>query len=646
MTKKAQLQRLIFTLLFFLLIAVLVGIVAYDMRFSIQSSLQTRSLDPITAQISHYREASLIKACLILSLLQAVLVVFLAPAEWIQVIGAICLGRTAAFFACLVGVCLGSFLLYLALQRIGPLILSLISSKKGLKAPLDIDPKRLVFSIAFLYFVPGIPYGLIAVTAARTKIKLPMFLAVTALCCTPSILLSVLFGSVVSKGNPLWTVAAIVIMLAATVLSIIYKDKLIGFVSRRERRDTFHYFRSNPGRHNLLFYGLLAGVVRWIAHPFLGVKADLKPLGKLEGPCILLFNHPSPVDFCCHLLNFFPRRLHPVMAAYFFYPKKLGYLLHNWLGVFPKFLFEPDFSTLKNIKASLKQGHPVALAPEGRMSPHGTMESINQSTAKLLTNLGVPVYLIKSEGAFLTRPKWASHLRRGKIQVSSRLLFTPEELKDDPEVLYRRLYDALYYDDFAWLEANPQVRFKSRHMAEGLQKILYLCPHCGEEFTLSTQGNGITCSHCGFSAVLTPRYQFESATQGTPKNIRDWFNLQKDRERARIADPDFRLSSHVLLKQPHPEGKGLQPVGDGIATLTPQGLTYEGTRLGESFTRHFPISTMPALPFGAGENFENYADGTYYYFVPDEPLHCVRWSIAEELLYEDYLAKNGIHPPR
>lgn len=142
----------------------------------------------------------------------------------------------------------------------------------------------------------------------------------------------------------------------------------------------------------------------------------------------MIYNHPSFFDWAFAFAPLYPRRVNAIMNYYYFCNYRLGTLL-NKIGAFPKYLFQPDISAVKNIKRVIKNGGIVGIAPEGRLSPHGRMESITAATAKLLKNLGVPVILAKINGAYFSYPKWAKTYRRGRVDVNYRELFDAERIK-------------------------------------------------------------------------------------------------------------------------------------------------------------------------------------------------------------------------
>ena len=210
------------------------------------------------------------------------------------------------------------------------------------------------------------------------------------------------------------------------------------------------------------------------------------------------------------------------------------------------------------------------------------------------------------------------------------------------EEVTSKMREALYYDDFEWIKKHPEITFKSKKMAEGLENILYKCPHCGKEFCLKSKKDRFFCTSCGYEVRLNPRYAF-LPQRGFPlyfENLRDWFKAQKAEIALAITDSDFCLSSPVLLKKRSKDGKTfLREAGRGTCTLSHGGLVYEGSADGENLRLEFKPSELYALSYLTGKGFQHFSGTDYFCFMPDEPLLSIKFYIASELLGKMHGAK-------
>ncbi len=354
-----------------------------------------------------------------------------------------------------------------------------------------------------------------------------------------------------------------------------------------------------------------------------------------EKPAIILCNHGSFIDFVFAESIVMKSRPHFAVARLYFYHRQLGWLLRK-LGCFPKSMFALDVESTKNCLRVLQSGEILAMMPEARLSTVGEFEDIQESTYSFLKKAKVPVYTIKLQGDYFADPKWGKGLRHGAlVEAELDILFTAEQIGElSVQEIRKSVEQRLFYDEFAWLETKPHIRYRHRKLAEGLENILTLCPHCGERHTIITKGREILCKNCGKLTVLNDRYGFAEGFRFA--NFAQWYHWQKKELRQKIlADKAFALQSKVELRLPS-NGNGLtRSAGNGICTLDRTGLRYTGTKDGEEVDIQFPLQQIYRLLFGAGENFEVYSGNQIFYFVPEVKQSAVDWYMTSMILYDE-----------
>ena len=357
---------------------------------------------------------------------------------------------------------------------------------------------------------------------------------------------------------------------------------------------------------------------------------------KIERPSVVLCNHGAFIDFGYAGTLIKKESPNFVVARLYFYQKLTNKILRA-VGCFPKSMFANDLDSAMNCLRVIKSGGVLAMMPEARLSTVGRFEDIQESTFGFLKKVGVHVYTIKISGDYLAKPKWGKGLRRGAlVEAELDLLFTPEQLKDmDVAEIKEKVEAALYYDELAWLETHPELRYRSRHMAEGLENIITLCPECHAHCSFTSKGNKMTCSECGLEVRINDRYAFN---EGAPfENFALWYDWQIDKLREKFeSDEDFKLTANVELRHASRNGKSLlELAGNGECTLSRDGLTYTGTDFDGEVERHFAPDEIYRLLFGAGEDFEIYDGKEIYYFTPEDKRSCVDWYVASGILYEE-----------
>ena len=272
--------------------------------------------------------------------------------------------------------------------------------------------------------------------------------------------------------------------------------------------------------------------------------------------------------------------------------------------------------------------------PEARLSTVGKFEDIQECTYSFIKKMNVPVYYVKINGAYLAKPKWANKIRKGAlVEAELNSLFDSETISNvSVDEIKLKVDEALYYDEWVWLESHPEIKYKSKDIAEGLENILCVCPKCRKKYSLTTNKNNINCE-CGLHVQVDNRYQL----YGTEfKNIKEWYEWQTNEIRKEILEnPDFSLESKVELRHLSTNGKTLtRPSGFGLCKLNKTGLFYSGTEDGKQIEKFFPIDEIYRLLFGAGEDFEIYENKEIYYFIPEDKRSCVLWYILSGLFKE------------
>ena len=364
-----------------------------------------------------------------------------------------------------------------------------------------------------------------------------------------------------------------------------------------------------------------------------GIKIKtVNKIGKPESPSIVLCNHGSFIDFIYAAALLRKYKPHFVVARLYFYHNILGFLLRK-IGCFPKSMFAMDLENAKNCLTVLKNQEILAMMPEARLSTAGRFEDIQGSTYAFIRKSGVPVYTVKIGGDYLADPKWGKGFRRGAVvEAELDILYTAEQVKAmSLEQLKQGIEQRLFYDELPWLQQRPNIHYRSIHLAEGLENILTTCPVCGRKFTLTTKNNTISCERCGRLTSMNDRYGF--AEEFRFENFTQWYDWQKALLEKEIAENEnYTLSSKVELRLPG-DGRGLTRHGGyGVCTLNRDGLTYAGTKDGETVELHFSIQRLYRLLFGAGVNFEIYDGTQILFFVPEEKRSAVQWYMASMIL--------------
>jgi len=389
-----------------------------------------------------------------------------------------------------------------------------------------------------------------------------------------------------------------------------------------------------------IIYLLLINIWRLFLNKRLGIKFtfNARP-SKDKNPYILISNHASRVDYLYTAPAVLPHRLNYVVGYNEFFRSHL-YPIFRLMQVIPKRNFVPDPHTIKEIIRIIRQGGRVCLFPEGMSSISGGGQPCAIGSGKLLKFLGVTVYYTKIAGGYMTNTKHCLDQRPGRVEVVVDRLFTPEQLKTlSADDIQETLNRVLAHNDYEW---NKQARVMfggSDEMAKNLHDLLYLCPKCAALYTMRTEGDVIRCEACGSGARVNEYYDLIPLddTCVVPETISDWYEMQREKARAEVADSGFHFSERVKLGV-LPKYKRLKKgatsiiAGDGTLSLSREGLKFDGTKDGEPFS--FTLSTDAVPTYGMCTDisrFYTFYKSEFYEFYP-ERKDTMRWfHLTEEL---------------
>ena len=271
-------------------------------------------------------------------------------------------------------------------------------------------------------------------------------------------------------------------------------------------------------------------------------------LGKKE-PCLILMNHSSFIDLKIASRIFFPKRYGIVCTSDGF----VGWImkiLMPLLGCIPTQKFVSDVRLVRDMEYLLKEKKTsVLMYPEASYSFDGTATPLPRKMGVLVKKLNVPVVTVITQGAFARDPLY-NCLQKRKVRVSAQVkcLFTKEDLKTMTVAqLDEKLDEAFGFDNFRWQQENNVV-IDEPFRADGLNRILYRCPHCGAEGKTEGKGIHLTCHNCGKVYELTQLGKLQATDGDTAfDHIPDWYAWQRSQVRKELEEGSYRLDVPVQI---------------------------------------------------------------------------------------------------
>ncbi len=375
--------------------------------------------------------------------------------------------------------------------------------------------------------------------------------------------------------------------------------------------------KKSIGKVNPLLYATVYAALKNKYTKKYGITYDNEIVKNIKGPAIIVATHTSDIDHIISALTLYPIRPTYVVSEHFMHNPSTARLL-KMMHVITKKMFTPDVSTILNIMRAKNENAVIVIFPEGRLSCYGHTLPIADGTAELIKKLGVDLYVWKAEGAYLTFPKWREkgEDRCGRIKSSVKLLLSADEVREHTLSEIREITaEAICNDDELAMQG---VEYRCANIARGAEKILFKCPCCNNEYTITTEGDHIRCS-CGLDAQLDNYYKLHNAPF---TRLNEWFEWQQ----SSIDVETESLSSKVRLGCCKDDGFMDAFAGEGQVYLDKDIFKLSGTLHGEKIEFSVRSEQIGAFPITPGEHIDIYHNGNLIYIYPQpDGRASVKW---------------------
>jgi len=248
-----------------------------------------------------------------------------------------------------------------------------------------------------------------------------------------------------------------------------------------------------------------------------------------------------------------------------------------------------DIGALRRTFELAASGDSIGIFPEGDRSWDGASLPLRPGVARLVKRLGLPLVIVRQRGNYLAKPRWARNRRRGRWTLEP-VLFEAAELSRYSEGLLDEMIGrALAKNDIKDALAEDRV-FSGSGTAEGVERLLWQCPVCGEAddgegrgTALRGKGDVIRCVRCGASWILDANLRVEPLdARSSPggfrfADLKDWSDWQRSGLPVAIEHrPRGLVASSVLLSRR--KGGVLERFGRGALRLRNGELLFESDR--------------------------------------------------------------------
>ena len=360
---------------------------------------------------------------------------------------------------------------------------------------------------------------------------------------------------------------------------------------------------------------------------------DLKP------PYMLLSNHMHFIDFELTATATWPYPVSNVVSIDGYVVK---WFLLEWIGAIATRKFTTDVHLVKSIRKVLQRGDILAMYPEARYTPCGTLAYLPDSLGKLIKMNKVPVVAVVHRGNHLYAPFWNFRSKR-KVPMHTTLkkILTPEQIAgmtvEEINALLRR---ELSYDEYAYQKTNG-IRITEKDRAEGLHQVLYQCPHCGTEFQMGSQGAELFCEVCGKRWLWQEDGDLKALEGETEfTHIPDWFHWERQQVKKQIEEGTYSFSDQVDVWS-LPRVWRYIPLGKAKLTHTvEEGFVLQGHYRGKDYRIHRQPAQTNSLhveydfgPLKKGDFVDISTENDSFYCRPTRKDVITKLAFATEELY-------------
>ena len=368
------------------------------------------------------------------------------------------------------------------------------------------------------------------------------------------------------------------------------------------------------------------------------IKIEKTGMEGLKPPYMLLSNHMHFIDF---EITAMATGMHPVSNVVSIDGYVVKWFLLEWIGAIATRKYTTDVHLVKSIRKVLQRGDVLAMYPEARYSPCGTLAFLPDSLGKLVKMNKVPVVAAVHHGNHLYAPFWnVSDKRKVPFYSTYKKILTPEQIeKMSVQEINDLLKKELYYDEYQFQKDN-KILIKDPTRAEGLHKVLYRCPHCGAE-AMDSKGAEIFCTECG-KRWLWQEDGYLKATEGETEfdHIPDWFAWERQQVKKQIEEGTYYFEDEVEVFS-LPRVWRYIPLGKAKLTHDPEkGFQLEGFYRGERYYIHRQPQQTNSLhveynftPIDGCDYVDISTENDSFYCRPTKPNVITKLAFATEEIY-------------
>jgi protein-arginine kinase activator protein McsA len=267
---------------------------------------------------------------------------------------------------------------------------------------------------------------------------------------------------------------------------------------------------------------------------------------------------------------------------------------------------------------------------------------------KLAKVANVPVVVMICHGDFIHQPHY-NQTRTFKIPLETELkcIVTQEEVATlTADEIQKRIEENFVYDDYQY-QFDNHIENKSKYRADNLHRILYKCPHCGKDYSMTSHYTKLWCQECHEEYEMDVYGQLHNKNGNTIfHHVPDWYRWERQEVEKEVKNGTYHFECKVRLEHLSNSKVGFVPLGEVNFVQDYQGLHLEGTLDdGSPFKFDNPSINTPSIHIdynfkkkgvkkqGQALDINNEQDTYFIYPLVDECVVC-KIHFATEALYD------------
>lgn len=164
--------------------------------------------------------------------------VALIPGEPVELMLGFVWGPWLGTFTCLLGIFIGTLVIYLLVKRFGrPFVKKIVGERDITKYKFLNDPKKIDITVFILFFIPGTPKDALTYIAPLAPIRPVKYILIATFARIPSIVTSTILGDSIADGDYLMAVIVFAVTALISILGIILGNKYIEKKSKSKREN-------------------------------------------------------------------------------------------------------------------------------------------------------------------------------------------------------------------------------------------------------------------------------------------------------------------------------------------------------------------------------------------------------------------------